>query len=311
MRLLTRALLSALACSVLSVAATACDDGEPPLAVDATTDGAADASTDVVIIRNDGSDGVDSTVQDGQADAKTADHQASPDVMTVKDAGVDALDDAEIPDAAIDAAVDSALPTACVGSTAGVCPGGTLCVNNVCTVAGQAAGQACGTGGACPSGTTCGSTSYCTSCGGPGEPCCDVGTACGSGGCCVANICTPSGSVCPYSNGGLCENSSCGNACSDGGCGVCGGPGQSCCAVGCTASQVQCKEPSDAGKVCESCGGPGQACCAGNSCGDDTLVCDATSVTCALCGGEGEPCCTSGSAGSCSGSLACSSNRCQ
>jgi len=304
MRLPPRAALRALACGFLGLCA--CDTGEPPPLDSGVV--VADAATDAGLTGVDGGakdvSTVDVTVRDAaQAEASAADHQAAADVAASRDVVTEAARDA--PPEAARGGADAGL----CGARDAACPFGTTCASGVCTVSGQALGQLCGAASACPAGSACNAKGYCSACGGPGQPCCDTGT-CSGGGCCVEDVCTPSGSVCPFTNGGLCESSSCGHACADGGCGVCGGPGQACCAtVGCTASEVECVTTTGTDKVCAACGDPGEPCCGGTACAGASVVC--SGGTCAACGGAGEPCCTAGDAGACGGALSCVSFRCQ
>lgn len=150
-----------------------------------------------------------------------------------------------------------------------------------------------------------------TTCGEPGQPCCELGT-CARGGCCTSGVCTGNGSACPI--GGtwdVVERPVSGGSCIDGSCGdgTCGGPGIACClptpdspsrcvigsddaACLCTAGALVC----GFGGVCGPCGGEREPCCGEGDCGPlaiclDRPISQEGSNVCMPCGGVDQACC--------------------
>jgi hypothetical protein len=234
------------AIAAIATAAASCDTGgEPPLL---------DSGKEV------------GTVTDGT----TADTPITREDSMVEASTNDVVDGGEAGDAAGDVSCTPA------------CPSGEQCLEDGgCAPCGAEAGQYC-CEGTCPgaSSLVCSHLGRCTSCGGPGEPCCALNT-CGDGGCCQNDSCTAQGESCQgIDGGGTCQAGACGGP---SGCGVSGGP---CCVTWCTAPQTRCEgsdastETTDAGSTtklvpgqCLACGNGGQSCCAGSSC--------AGSLTCA------------------------------
>jgi hypothetical protein len=177
------------------------------------------------------------------------------------------------------------------------CDGGGCCVGEQCVAAGQPCGQEFT--------STCKAGS-CGSCGGLGQPCCDVSlwswcprTGDHQGPSCTG--CTQSGTMCSSTGTG-------------GTCVACGADGMQCCWEGCLGANSYCDdylddagrpEVNDAGlieNVCSSqCGGPGQPCCQGNTCKNDgcclgggcvaSPTCGCTAGQCTTCGLTGQACC--------------------
>ena len=117
MRLSSRVHVSALACSLLCLAA--CDDGEPPpldSGVDAALDGVADGTPSPV---DTGSPKQDATVHDAGHDVGGA-HDASGDTTLGGDAARDASEDVPL--------------QGCGGGA--ICASGTVCIGGECRAAG-------------------------------------------------------------------------------------------------------------------------------------------------------------------------------
>jgi hypothetical protein len=122
-----------------------------------------------------------------------------------------------------------------------------------------------------------------TTCGSPGQRCCDLRTCVTGAECSLLTItcqaCGGAGQPC-------CGGTTCGTdlVCRSGACQIslCGNDGQACCGGStCNTAALACN-----GGTCAPCGTSGQRCCGGSTC-NTGLAC--ASGSCAACGGTAQP----------------------